>query len=222
MSKFYSALLLFRTFGISGIFRKLRMELYSQTKTLLLEKTYEINVDQTAKVNSDVVFRQAYKQDIEKIAAIWPAEFANYAAPAHNGSEMLTKRIRYRFERETPCFVACEGGVVKGAVWCAPWHYDKALSPDHRGQAAYEIRNLFTTEKSRGKAIAAGLLCFAMQSMAQAGKTTAYSRVLPCRLPSISMHKKTGFRELGFLTVGSFLGRHYCSLDESARDKAIE
>jgi len=218
MSRFHSALYILRSQGIWGIFRKLGAEIYSQTKMLLLEKREVINQAPSVKADSDVSFHDACRQDIEKIAAVWPPEFA----PMADKRKKLLKLLESRFDRNTPCFIACEGNTVVGAVWCLPWHYDECLPIDCRNQPAYEICNIFTTTEARGRGVAEGLLRFAMHRMSHTSKTVAYSRILPERTSSIKLHKKLGFQTLGLLTSGSFLGWHYFRLDKSVINKAEE
>ena len=218
MSRFHSAFYILRSQGILGIFRKLRSEIYSQTKMWLLVKREDVNEAQSVQTDSDVCFRDAGREDIEKIAAVWPPEFASIA----DTQKKLLKLLQSRFDRNIPCFIACEGNAVVGAVWCLPWHYDKCLSVDRRNQPAYEICNIFTAPQSRGKGLAEELLYFAMEQMSKAGKTVAYSRILPERTSSIRLHEKSGFQTLGFLTLGSFFGWHYSRLDESFLQKSEE
>ncbi len=218
MSRFHSAFYILRSQGIWGIFRKLCAEIYSQTKMRLLEKREDINKTPSVQTDSDLFFRDACRQDIEKIAAVWPPEFA----PMADNQKKLLKLLQSRFDRNIPCFIACERNAVVGVVWCLPWHYDKCLSAGRRNQPAYEICNIFTAPQARGKGVAEKLLFFALHQMAKAGKTVAYSRILPERTSSIKLHEKLGFQTLGLLTSGSFLGWHYSRLDKSVLHKAEE
>ena len=128
----------------------------------------------------------------------------------------LRQALLERLEGDIPGFVARSGKELAGAVWCKPWCHDDALPADRRGRSAYEVFNLFTVPQARGKGIAQMLLLFAMESMAQRGKTVAFSFIFPHRVGSIVAHERVGFRKVGVMTFGAFLGRRYSRLDASA------
>ncbi|MHC4083913.1 MAG: GNAT family N-acetyltransferase [Planctomycetota bacterium] len=218
MSRFQSALYILRSQGIWGIFRKLRAEIYSQTKMWLVQRTWDPTRDRAVGDYCGITFREASYNDVEKIVAIWPSEFTGIA----KSSEILFKLIKSKFDRNIPCFVACDGNTVVGAIWCAPWSLHAALPKGLRTREAYVLHRGFLDSRYRRKGIFSKLELYAIQVMAEGGKTVAYGRILPERTSSIKLHEKLGFQTLGLLTSGSFLGLHYCRLDESVLHKAEE
>jgi len=209
MGRVRSALHLLRTFGIGEVLRRLPAQIHSRTQMLLFERIWDLGSDEPPEAPEGIVLRQGTEEDLEKIIKAWPAEFDGIAGD----SARLAKIFRSRFLRNIPCFVAAEAGEIVGALWCVPWRYDKALPPDRRGEDAYEICNLFTTEDVRGKGVASALLLFALHQMGSRGAMVAYSRIKPGRLASIRLHEKLAFKRLGLLKSGCSWGLRFARLE---------
>jgi L-amino acid N-acyltransferase YncA len=179
----------------------------------LFEKNWNKQFDFYIQEDPTVLCREAVPLDIEKIVESWPIEFAEIALDSVKCRELLHKRIAMSI----PCFIAEQGDTLLAAVWCKPWSYDKAFTPDRQNRDAYEIVNFFTVEKARGKGVFGKLLPYVMEHMALKGYMVAYGRIMPERKASIRAFEKFGFKPLGLLTCGFILGHFFCRLDDSVR-----
>jgi len=187
-----------------ALLKSLAENVYSRTEMLLMQRD-AVDVNE-ATPPDDVTLGEATVADINRIIAVWPPEFAMLRG------RMLHAALWARFESAVPCFIATDTGGIVAAMWCTPWHYDAALGSDHRGRPAFEVTNLFTVPRARGRGLACTLLGFALARMAGRGNQVAYSRILPERQASVAAHKKAGFRMLGRLVSGQVLGCRYCRL----------
>lgn len=210
MGRFNSILRTFHIFGFLGILRAARTKLYSKSTMWLVQRTWDPTRDKAVGEYRGITFREASYNDVEKIVAIWPSEFTGIA----KSNEILFKLIKSKFDRNIPCFVACDVHTVVGAIWCIPSYFHGAMPQELRTREAYELHRGFVDSRYRRKGTFSKLELYAMQVMAEGGKTVAYGRILPERTGSIKLHEKLGFQTLGLLTSGSFLGWHYFRLDK--------
>jgi L-amino acid N-acyltransferase YncA len=92
------------------------------------------------------------------------------------------------------------------------------LPAELQGRGAYELTNIFTIPRLRGRGAAGLLVMYAMAELAQEDRVVACARILPQRTSSIAMIQKAGFEKLGLLTSGTKLGRTYYYLEPASKD----
>lgn len=88
-------------------------------------------------------------------------------------------------------FVACENGTVVG--WCAIGSVSKRAA--YKGVAEHSI---YIDRSARGKGVGTKLLNYLCEESEKCGYWCLFSAVFAVNEPSLILHKKCGFREIGY------------------------
>lgn len=187
--------------------------LYSREEYWLLQSRYNSGEEALPEPPEEMRFRRAGRQDVPRLLEAYPPEFGWLSRKPALLREVLADRLASGMR----CFVLEDASGIAAGVWCSRWRGDCLLPPDERRAPAYEITNLFTVPRARGRGLASALLRLARQAMAQEGARTGYAAVLPHRFASLRAHRKAGFVVIGRADGSTVLGRRHVRLDREAR-----
>lgn len=158
---------------------------------------------------TDVTIRPATAEDAHDINAI----YNEFIVDSHVSfdTEPWTDQKRIDWLEKTlrdgyPVLVATDGAGVIGASWCGPW----------RGKDAYRFSvesTIVLIPGSEGSGLGTTLYRALLQEVAARSFHRAYAIIALPNDPSVGLHRKLGFREIGVLDeVGFKDDRHHSTM----------
>jgi phosphinothricin acetyltransferase len=149
---------------------------------------------------SDLVVRRAVAADIPEMNAI----FNEYIVGSHVSFDFEVwanqKRLEWFKERSQagyPMFVACEDELVVGASWAGPWRPKKAYRPSVES-------TVVLTPGAVGRGLGTALYAKLLDSLRAKDFHRAYAIIALPNDPSIALHQRFGYREIGVLDEAGF------------------
>ncbi|GMQ94354.1 MAG: GNAT family N-acetyltransferase [Acidimicrobiia bacterium] len=149
---------------------------------------------------SEVVIRRAIERDVPALNAI----YNGYIVDSHVSFDLEPwsdeKRLdwfRARADDGYPLLVACDDGNVIGASWAGPWRQKKA----YRGSVESTVVLAPGTE---GRGLGSKLYAELLDALRAEGFHRAYAIIALPNDPSIALHRKLGYREIGVLEEAGF------------------
>lgn len=164
----------------------------------------------------DIELRMATEADVPQMNAIYNTYIVDSHVSFDTEPWPDEKRVDWFKERVAagyPILVACEGETIIGTSWSGPY----------RPKAAYRSSvetTIVLAEGESGKGIAAGMYSKLMELLTEAKFHRAYAIIALPNDPSIALHRKLGFREIGVLEDAGFKDGKYHSTMMMERDLA--
>jgi phosphinothricin acetyltransferase len=151
-------------------------------------------------MSGDIVIRRAIEADVPAFNAI----YNEYIVDSHVSFDLEAwsdeKRLdwfRSRVLDGYPFLVACDGDEVIGASWAGPWRDKEA----YRGSVESTV---ILAPGAEGGGLGTVLYTTLLDALRSEGFHRAYGIIALPNDPSIALHRKLGYREIGVLDEAGF------------------
>lgn len=160
-------------------------------------------------MSGDIVVRPAIAADVPSMNSI----YNEYIVDSHVSFDLEPwsdeKRLewfRSKVAAGYPLFVACQDDEIVGASWAGPWRDKKA----YRGSAESTV---ILAPGADGRGIGTALYTALLDALRSGGFHRAYAIIALPNAPSIALHLKLGYREVGVLEeAGLKDGRYHSTM----------